>query len=178
MCYEFHLPKNIFPHAHIALTHSDLTIFWYTIQTQRTNNQTIYSGANQRKKEDPKLLKKALKRKAKKKAASAKAWNVRLDQAKDAASKKQEIRAHNLDQRKLGGAVAANLSSKRIVEQDDGGAGGDGTDGGGKKEKRRRLGPHSNQGRNRAGFEGKKNGFINGDNASSSGGGGKKGKKQ
>ena len=176
MCYEFHLPKNIFPHQ---LPRLILISQYFGIQYKHNaqNNQTIYSGANQRKKEDPKLLKKALKRKAKKKAASAKAWNVRLDQAKEAANKKQEIRAHNLDQRKLGGAVAANLSSKRIVEQDDG-AGGDGTDGGGKKEKRRRLGPHSNQGRNRAGFEGKKNGFINGDNASSSGGGGKKGKKQ
>ena len=118
-------------------------------------------GSNELKKNDPKLLKKALKRKAKKKAASAKAWNVRLDQAKDAATKKQSIRTHNLDSRKLGGAVGANLSSKRIVEQDN----GDGEEGGGKKEKRRRLGPHSN----RAGFEGKKSGFING---SSEGGGG------
>ena len=62
----------------------------------------------------------------------------------------------------MGGAAGANLSSKRIVERDDNG-GGDGT-GGEKKEKRRRLGPHAN----RAGFEGKKSGFINGE-----GGGGK-----
>ena len=128
-------------------------------------------GSNELKKNDPKLLKKALKRKAKKKAASAKAWNVRLDQAKDAATKKQSIRTHNLDSRKLGGAVGANLSSKRIVERDS----GDGEEGGGKKEKRRRLGPHSN----RAGFEGKKSGFINGGSeggGSGSAGGNKKGK--
>ena len=138
----------------------------------------IYSGANLRKTNDPKLLKKALKRKAKKKAASAKAWNVRLDQANDAATKKQAIRTHNLDARKLGGAVGANLSSKRIVEQDN--EGGDGESGAKNKEKRRRLGPHSNQGRNRAGFEGKKSGFINGEGSASSGGGGggKKGGKQ
>lgn len=118
-----------------------------------------------RKKEDPKLLKKALKRKQKKKEASAKAWNVRVDQTKDAATKKQQIRTHNLDSRKLGGAAGANLSSKRIVERDDNGGGGDGTGTSGeKKEKRRRLGPHAN----RAGFEGKKSGFINGE-----GGGGK-----
>jgi len=73
----------------------------------------------------------------------------------------------------LGGAVGANLSSKRIVERDND---GDGEEGGGKKEKRRRLGPHSN----RAGFEGKKSGFINGGNSegggSGSAGGNKKGK--
>ena len=128
-----------------------------------------HRGSNELKKNDPKLLKKALKRKAKKKAASAKAWNVRLDQAKDAATKKQSIRTHNLDSRKLGGAVGANLSSKRIVERDNGEE-----EGGGKKEKRRRLGPHSN----RAGFEGKKTGFINGvgEGGGGSAGGNKKGK--
>lgn len=132
---------------------------------QSTND----SGANNRKTSDPKLIKKALKKKAKKKAASAKAWNVRLDQARDAAAKKQQIRSHNLESRKLGGAVGANLSSKRIVEQDGDGEGGDGDRG--KKEKRRRLGPHAGQGRNRAGFEGKKSGFINGgDRAASSAG--------
>ena len=58
----------------------------------------------------------------------------------------------------MGGAAGANLSSKRIKDQDEE-AGGSGDT----KEKRRRLGPHSNQGRNRAGFEGKKSGFINGE---------------
>lgn len=87
---------------------------------------------------------------------------------------------HNIDARKLGGATGANLSSKRIVEQQDG-DGGDGGGPGGKnnKEKRRRLGPHSGQGQNRAGFEGRKSGFINGGGVgkeanNNSGGGGKK----
>lgn len=65
--------------------------------------------------------------------------------------------------------MGANLSSKRIVERDNG------EEEGGKKEKRRRLGPHSN----RAGFEGKKSGFINGNSeggGSGSAGDNKKGK--
>ncbi|KAL3779656.1 hypothetical protein ACHAW5_003655 [Stephanodiscus triporus] len=144
--------------------------------------RTTSDGANLRKTNDPALLKKALKRKAKKKSASAKAWNSRrkakkksasakawnsrVEKTKDAIAERQRIRSHNLDQRKLGGATAANLSSKRIVEGDA----GEGVDGG-KAEKRRRLGPHSNQGGNRAGFEGKKSGFING-----KGGGGGEGR--
>jgi hypothetical protein len=122
-------------------------------------------GKNARK-TDPKLLKKALKRKAKKKAASAKAGGARLDQAKDALAKKQQLRSHNLEARKAGGAVGANLSSKKIVEKDEDG------NKDGEKAKRRRMGPHSGHG-NRAGFEGKKQGgFINGDSAK----GGAKGK--
>jgi len=138
-------------------------------RTQQITPLPVYSGSNSRKTNDPKLLKKAMKRKAKKKAASAKAWNVRVDQVKDAATKKAQIRSHNLDQRKLGGAKGANLSSKRIEAED-------GADG--KKERRRRMGPHAGQGMNRAGFEGKKSGFINGEGgkSSSSGGGGGKGK--
>ncbi|KAL3796234.1 hypothetical protein ACHAWO_010514 [Cyclotella atomus] len=125
----------------------------------------VSEGKNARK-TDPKLLKKALKRKAKKKAASAKAWGARLDQAKDALAKKQQIRSHNLEARKAGGAVGANLSSKKIVEKDEDG------NKDGEKAKRRRMGPHSGHG-NRAGFEGKKQGgFINGDSAK----GGAKGK--
>mmetsp|Transcript_24765 Transcript_24765/g.47443 ORF Transcript_24765/g.47443 Transcript_24765/m.47443 type:complete len:457 (+) Transcript_24765:153-1523(+) len=130
----------------------------------------VAGGTNTRKTNDVKLLKKAMKRKAKKKASSAKAWNVRLEQAKDAATKKQQIRTHNLDARQVGGSTGANLSSKRIAEKEGGGEGGDGE----KKEKRRRAGPHSN----REGFEGKKSGFINGGDGGSSGGGGDaKGKK-
>eukprot|EP00970_Alexandrium_tamarense_P000299 scaffold32_cov190-Alexandrium_tamarense.AAC.17 len=100
-----------------------------------------------------------MKRKAKKKAASAKAWGARLDQAKDAQTKKIQIRSHNLDARKVGGAIGANLSSKRIVEKDEDK----------KDEKKGRRGPYA---ANRAGFEGKKQGFINGDGGSGRGGGG------
>lgn len=139
--------------------------------------------SNSIRKMDPAVIKKAIKRKAKKKVASAKAWNSRIEKVHDAVSERQRIRSHNIDQRKLGGATAANLSSKRIVTDKDSTT----TEGGGdcgkdaKGEKRRRLGPHSN----RAGFEGKKNDFINGKHqgdgggstsvAASGGGGGKKG---
>ena len=143
----------------------------------------VHRGANLRKTDDPALLKKALKRKAKKKSASAKAWNSRVEKVKDAIVEKQRIRSHNLDKRKLGGTTAANLSSKRIVEGEGAGGEGAGGDGGkdGKAEKRRRMGPHSNQGGNRAGFEGKKSGFINGKgggggaSSSNAAGGGKRG---
>jgi hypothetical protein len=135
------------------------------------------SGDNLRKMNDPAVIKKAIKRKAKKKVASAKAWNSRIEKVHDAVSERQRIRSHNIDQRKLGGATAANLSSKRIVTDKDSTTTEGGGDGGkdSKGEKRRRLGPHSN----RAGFEGKKNGFINGkqqqgEGGSTSGGGGGK----
>jgi hypothetical protein len=140
-------------------------------------------GDNLRKMNDPAVIKKAIKRKAKKKVASAKAWNSRIEKVHDAVSERQRIRSHNIDQRKLGGATAANLSSKRIVTDKDSTTTEGGGDGGkdAKGEKRRRLGPHSN----RAGFEGKKNDFINGKHSSdgggstsvaaSGGGGGKKG---
>lgn len=124
----------------------------------------IAEGKNIRKTTDPKLIKKEMKKRAKKKAASAKTWGDRVEQVKEQKDKRQQIRSHNLDARRQGGAVGANLSSKRIK-----GAGDD--EDGGDKGKRRRLGPHSDQGRNRAGFEGKKQGFINGD---SSGGGEKR----
>jgi hypothetical protein len=131
---------------------------------------SVGGGDNLRKMNDPAVIKKAIKRKAKKKVASAKAWNSRIEKVHDAVSERQRIRSHNIDQRKLGGATAANLSSKRIVTDKDGAATeGGGGDGGkdSKGEKRRRLGPHSN----RAGFEGKKNGFINGKQQQGDGGG-------
>jgi DNA excision repair protein ERCC-4 len=138
---------------------------------------SVGGGDNLRKMNDPAVIKKAIKRKAKKKVASAKAWNSRIEKVHDAVSERQRIRSHNIDQRKLGGATAANLSSKRIVTDKDSTTTEGGGDGGkdSKGEKRRRLGPHSN----RAGFEGKKNGFINGkqqqgEGGSTSGGGGGK----
>jgi hypothetical protein len=123
-------------------------------------------GKNTRKTTDPKLIKKEMKKRAKKKAASAKTWGDRVEQVKEQKDKRQQIRSHNLDARRQGGAVGANLSSKRIKGADDEEDAKD-------KGKRRRLGPHSDQGRNRAGFEGKKQGFINGDSS----GAGEKGKR-
>eukprot|EP00978_Attheya_sp_CCMP212_P013349 scaffold33587_cov52-Attheya_sp.AAC.1 len=101
----------------------------------------------------PEQLKKALKHKIKKKAKSAKAWNSRLEQTKDALDERQKIRNHNLDKRKLGGAIGANLSKKRIEAAD-----GEG-DSKAPASKRSRMGPHS--GNSRPGFEGKKQDFIN-----------------
>ena len=98
-----------------------------------------------------------MKRKAKKKAKSAKAWEARTEQLKDAKDQKQKIRSHNLEKRKLGGTVAANLSKKRIATEED-------KDTEGKKEKRPRLGPYAGAGaggKSRAGFEGKRQAFIN-----------------
>ena len=158
--------SKIFPILRSFLLTSSNSFFPLTKFPTRIDRSGAGSGANLRKTNDPALLKKALKRKAKKKSASAKAWNSRVEKTKDAIAERQRIRSHNLDQRKLGGATAANLSSKRIVEGDA----GEGVDGG-KAEKRRRLGPHSNQGGNRAGFEGKKSGFINGKGVGGGGGG-------
>jgi hypothetical protein len=100
---------------------------------------------------DPKLIKKALKRKIKQKASSSKAWEARTKQAEQSMAERQKIRSHNLEKRKIGGSIAANLSKKKIVEEavdDDKG-----------RTKRQRMGPHSHK--NRAGFEGKKQEYIN-----------------
>jgi len=109
---------------------------------------------------DPALLKKAIKRKFKKKEKSQKAWKSRMEQTRESIDERQKIRGHNLDQRRIGGAAGANLSKKRINDEDGKGADdskGGTTEPGGKK--RARLGPHAGKGR--AGFEGKKQDFIN-----------------
>lgn len=111
---------------------------------------------------DPALLKKAIKRKAKKKAKSQKSWKTRMEGVRTKMDERQKIRQHNIGQRKLGGAAGANLSSKRIDNADD--AKDDS-----KGNKRPRLGPHSGNTAARPGFEGKKQDFIN-----SAGGKGKK----
>merc|ERR1711957_44822 len=103
---------------------------------------------------DPALLKKAIKRKAKKKAKSQQGWKTRMVGVKTKMDERQKIRQHNIGQRKLGGAKGANLSSKRIDDGND-----DGRDDAGKRP---RLGPHSgNTDTARPGFEGKKQQFIN-----------------
>lgn len=111
------------------------------------------SGENG-KEADPNLLKKAIKRKAKKKAKSQEAWKSRMEQTKDKMDERQKIRSHNIGKRALGGAAGANLSKKRIAEDET--EAKDDKEG---KKKKARLGPHS--GNARAGFEGKKQDFIN-----------------
>jgi len=108
------------------------------------------ASGGQKKTDDPALLKKAIKRKAKKKEKSQEGWKARMKQTQEKMDEKQKIRAHNLSKRKEGGLAGANLSKKRINDDND--EADDGT-------KRPRLGPHS--GKTRAGFEGKKQDFIN-----------------
>eukprot|EP00560_Eucampia_antarctica_P008319 CAMPEP_0197824984 /NCGR_PEP_ID=MMETSP1437-20131217/2145_1 /TAXON_ID=49252 ORGANISM="Eucampia antarctica, Strain CCMP1452" /NCGR_SAMPLE_ID=MMETSP1437 /ASSEMBLY_ACC=CAM_ASM_001096 /LENGTH=450 /DNA_ID=CAMNT_0043424809 /DNA_START=204 /DNA_END=1556 /DNA_ORIENTATION=- len=115
---------------------------------------TLKAATGEKTNSDPSLLKKAIKRRAKQKTKSGEAWKVRIDSVKDKMDERQKIRSHNIDKRKLGGAIGANLSNKRIEESEaEKEAAGDG-------KKRARLGPHSTKGR--AGFEGKKQEFING----------------
>jgi hypothetical protein len=103
----------------------------------------IKEASGDRVKDDPAKLKKAIKRKEAKKKKSAKAWKSRMDQTKLKMDERQKIRSHNLDKRKLGGASGANLSKKKIIEDDATGT----------KKKRNSLG--------RAGFEGRKQDFLN-----------------
>lgn len=100
----------------------------------------IKEAAGDRVKEDPAKLKKALKRQAAKKTKSAKAWKSRMEQTQQKMDDRQKIRNHNLTKRKQGGAAGANLSKKRIVTDDD-------------KATTVRAG--------RAGFEGRKQDFLN-----------------
>lgn len=100
----------------------------------------IKEAAGDRVKEDPAKLKKALKRQAAKKTKSAKAWKSRMEQTQQKMDDRQKIRNHNLTKRKQGGAAGANLSKKRIVTDDD-------------KATTARAG--------RAGFEGRKQDFLN-----------------
>jgi hypothetical protein len=105
----------------------------------------IKEATGERVKDDPSKIKKALKRKASKKLKSAKAWKTRLDSTQQKMDERQKIRNHNLSRRKLGGSDGANLSSKRIETEPK--------TGGEDKTKSRRL--------SRAGFEGKKQEFLN-----------------
>jgi DNA excision repair protein ERCC-4 len=60
-----------------------------------------------------------------------------MEQQQEAAKNRQQVRNHNIQARKQGGAIGANLSKKKIVEQD------------------------STRRQSRAGFEGRKQDFLN-----------------
>jgi len=127
---------------------------------------TLKTACGDIPKDDTNLLKKAIKRKGRKKAKSEKSWKARTEKLKDKLHERQKIRQHNINQRKLGGSAGANLSRKRMVDEDQKkDVGGTGSSVG--EKKRPRLGPYS--GMPRAGFEGKKQDFIN---KSGKGGGG------
>mmetsp|Transcript_16641 Transcript_16641/g.40595 ORF Transcript_16641/g.40595 Transcript_16641/m.40595 type:complete len:174 (-) Transcript_16641:96-617(-) len=98
---------------------------------------TIKEASGERVKDDPAKLRKALKRRDAKKKKSSKAWKSRMEQTKEKMDERQKIRNHNLSKRKLGGSAGANLSSKRIATEED------------------------SQKKSRAGFEGRKQGFLN-----------------
>jgi DNA excision repair protein ERCC-4 len=121
-------------------------------QLEWTEALKLANGENMRT-ADPALLKKALKRKAKKKAKSQESWKSRMEQTKEKMDERIRIKSHNKKQRALGGAAGANLSKKRIKDTE-----GDETKDGDEKKKKARLGPYA---KGRAGFEGKKNDFIN-----------------
>ncbi|KAL7575443.1 hypothetical protein ACA910_007343 [Epithemia clementina (nom. ined.)] len=101
-------------------------------------------------KDDPAKIKSALKRKAAKKAKSQKAWQSRTEQQAAAAKERQGIRQHNLQYRKQGGKVGANLSRKEIRHPTTAADGKKTTESGG-----------NNHSRSRAGFEGRKREFLN-----------------
>lgn len=106
----------------------------------------LKEATGERVKDDPAKIKKALKRKASKKLKSAKAWKTRTESTQTKMDERQKIRNHNLSKRKAGGSVGANLSSKRIEVEKEGSEAD-------KKGGSRRL--------SRAGFEGKKQEFLN-----------------
>jgi len=105
----------------------------------------LREASGKRTKDDPKKIKKVIKQKIAKKEKSAKAWKNRMQQTKQKMDDRQKMRSHNLDKRRQGGAVGANLSKKRIVEEPTKEAGN---------------GENSTR-KSRAGFEGKKTGFLN-----------------
>ena len=122
-------------------------------------SDTLKEADGQRIKDDPNKLKKAIKRKAAKKAKSQKAWQSRTAQVDKKLQDRQKIRQHNLQARKQGGQAGANLSRKEIRTADSNGG----------EDQGRRL--------SRAGFEGRKRDFLNGGDkkkTTAAGGAGKK----
>jgi Surfeit locus protein 6/60S ribosome biogenesis protein Rrp14 len=118
--------------------------------TQLQWTDTFKEADGTRVKDDPKRLKKAIARKDATKRKSSKAWQSRMEQTQSAAQQRQQIRQHNLQARKQGGSVGANLSSQKIKDTAPSTAAGSG---GGAEPKGRRL--------SRAGFEGRKPDFLN-----------------
>lgn len=110
----------------------------------------IKEASGERVKDDPAKLKKAMKQKAAQKTKSAKAWKTRMDQTQQKMDDRQKIRSNNLKQRVEGGKIGANLTNKKLVKRDDAPTA---------EGKKPRAGPRAGAGR--AGFEGRKQEFLN-----------------
>lgn len=106
-------------------------------------SDALKEASGERVKDDPTKIKNKLKKKAAKKAKSQKAWKSRMDQTQQSMDERQKIRSHNLDKRKQGGKAGSNLSHKKIEAEEKVKS----------TRKSRKLA--------RAGFEGKKQGFLN-----------------
>lgn len=136
-------------------------------QAQQSNDETarakvqaiqwadaLKEADGRRVKDDPTKLKKALKRKAVKKQKSQKAWKSRMEQTQSQKKERQQIRQHNLEARKQGGQIGANLSKKKIIPAGE------------RKDEQGKKKPTAS----RAGFEGRKQDFLNSGGSSSKGG--------
>mmetsp|Transcript_27971 Transcript_27971/g.65649 ORF Transcript_27971/g.65649 Transcript_27971/m.65649 type:complete len:425 (-) Transcript_27971:66-1340(-) len=113
----------------------------------------LREATGERVKDDPAKIKKALKRKAAKKLKSSKAWKTRMENTQSKMDERQKIRNHNLSKRKLGGSAGANLSSKRIETDENIHDNKNSNNDNNKNKSGRRV--------SRAGFEGKKQDFLN-----------------
>lgn len=123
-------------------------------------SDTFKEADGVRVKDDPAKLRRAVKRREAKRAKSQKAWKTRMEQQSEKAKNRQQIRQHNLQTRKQGGAAGANLSRRKIADAEN-------------PEAKKKVGG------GRAGFEGRKQGFLNSPKETAAGGGagGKAGKK-
>eukprot|EP00736_Rhodelphis_marinus_P011151 Rmarinus@m.7213 len=121
---------------------------------------------------DPKLLRQTIKRDESKKRKSEKQWADRKKVEDDASKLKQQTREERLEQRKLGGVAGTRVgkrdttlkqqqqlkdkqAEKQQQQQQQEGASGDG------KKKKRGGGGSGGGEKNRPGFEGRYNKFVN-----------------
>jgi hypothetical protein len=116
-------------------------------------SDALHEADGTRVKDDPNKIKKILQRKAAKKAKSQKAWKSRMEQQMSAQEEKQRIRKQNIEARKIqkntwGSSAALGTNTAQ------GTASGTATGSSGRNGGGRAL--------SRAGFEGRKQGFLNG----------------
>lgn len=125
-----------------------MNIEWGNIIKEATGNRVN---------DNPSKIKKAIKRKATKKQKSAKAWKTRLETTQQKMDERQKIRALNVNKRKLGGAGGANLSKNRIESESGSGS----SDPNNVIDKKTVSMKGGGRRLSRAGFEGRKQDFLN-----------------